>query len=74
MSALVAWGFTGGNLNLSWPADHIGWRLVVQNHTLGKGVEVGGTWYTWPNSGAVNSVSIAIDANAPTVFYRLVYP
>ncbi len=63
---------SGGNLALSWPADHQGWRLQVQTNSLANGL--GSTWYTWPNSTNLTSVSIPVDPNSPTVFFRMVYP
>ena len=29
---------SAGNLNLSWPADHVGWRLLAQTNHLAAGV------------------------------------
>lgn len=62
----------GGNLALSWPADHQGWRLQVQTNSLSTGLS--GTWYTWPNSTNLTSVNIPIDPGSPTVFFRMIYP
>src|SRR5262249_16279452 len=31
-------GFTNGQLQLSWPSDHIGWRLETQAHTNTSGL------------------------------------
>ena len=63
---------TGGNLNLSWPADHTGWRLQAQTNSLSVGVST--NWSTWPGSTATNAVSIPINPANPAVFLRLVYP
>ena len=63
---------SGGTLTLSWPADHLGWRLEVQTNSLNAGL--GTTWFTWPNSTNVTTVPITLDPTAPTVFFRLVYP
>jgi autotransporter-associated beta strand protein len=63
---------SGGNLNLSWPTDHTGWRLEVQTNSLTTGLST--NWFTWPDSTNVNAVSIPITAINPTVFFRLVYP
>jgi len=64
---------SGTNLNLSWPADHTGWRLQVQTNSLRVGVTTN-NWYTWPNSTNVDSVAVPINQLNPTVFFRLVYP
>ena len=63
---------SGGNLNLSWPADRLGWRLQVQTNTLGTGL--GTNWFTWPGSTTVTSETIPINAANGNVFYRMVYP
>jgi autotransporter-associated beta strand protein len=63
---------TGSTLSLSWPSDHIGWRLQAQTNTVGKGLSA--NWVTVPNSTTVNSMSFPIDKNGGSVFYRLVYP
>lgn len=60
---------SGENLNLSWPADHTGWRLLVQTNSL-----TGTNWVTWPNSTTTNSVSIPINSAVPSMFFRMVYP
>ena len=64
--------FSAGNLNLSWPADHTGWRLEVQTNSLMAGI--GTNWVTWLNSAATNTVFIPVNPMNPTVFFRLVYP
>jgi autotransporter-associated beta strand protein len=63
---------SGGNLNLSWPADHTGWRLETQTNTLNVGLNT--NWSTWPGSATTNAVSVPINPANPTVFFRLVYP
>jgi autotransporter-associated beta strand protein len=63
----------GGNqLQLSWPADHLGWRLQTQTNSLSTGIT--GTWYEVPGSSTVTSMTVPIVAGNPTVFYRLIYP
>jgi fibronectin-binding autotransporter adhesin len=63
---------SGGNLNLSWPADHLGWRLETQTNP--RSIGLSNNWATVPGSTNVTSVSIPISPANPTVFYRLVYP
>jgi autotransporter-associated beta strand protein len=64
-----------GNLKLSWPADHIGWRLLVQTNNLLAGISSNTTdWGTVAGSTDTNQVSIPIDVTKPSEFYRLVYP
>ena len=63
---------SGSNLNLSWPADHTGWRLLIQTNSLNVGLRT--NWSTWPGSATTNAVSIPIVPSNPAVFMRLVYP
>ena len=57
---------------LSWPADHIGWRLQVQTNSLSVGLST--NWRDVPNSTATNQMTFSLDPAAGCVFYRLVYP
>lgn len=59
-------------LQLSWPADHLGWRLQVQTNGLSGGL--GTNWATVSNSTNVISTNMVISATNGSVFYRLVYP
>jgi fibronectin type 3 domain-containing protein len=58
----------GGRMQLTWPADHLGWRLEVQTNSLS---EVG--WITVPNSTVTNQISVLIQPDN-NVFFRLVFP
>ncbi len=65
----------GTNLNLAWPANLIGWRLVVQTNHLSQGVSFNLTDYsTVPGSAATNRLTVPINPALPAEFYRLVYP
>jgi len=55
---------------VSWPADHIGWRLQAQTNALGLGTN----WLDVPNSIAADQMTFTLDPSAGCVFYRLVYP
>jgi len=63
---------SGGNLHLSWPADHTGWHLQAQTNTLPTGLTT--NWYAVPGSETNNIVTVPIDPANPSVFFRLVYP
>jgi autotransporter-associated beta strand protein len=63
---------SGGSLNLSWPADHLGWRLESQTNPLNIGLS--NNWVTVPGSTNMTSTNITINPADPAVFYRLVYP
>jgi autotransporter-associated beta strand protein len=62
----------GNSLQLSWPADHIGWRLEVQTNSLTVGF--GNNWVTVPGSPDTNLIWFPKSFANGSVFYRLVYP
>jgi len=67
---------SGSTLTLSWPLDHLGYRLLVQTNNLNKGVS-GNTndWGTVANSTTITATNIAIIKTSVTnEYYRLVYP
>jgi autotransporter-associated beta strand protein len=58
--------FIGNQLQLSWPADHTGWRLQMSTNLSAA------NWQDVSGANATNQVSIPpTNANA---FFRLVYP
>jgi cellulose 1,4-beta-cellobiosidase len=57
-----------GQSQLSWPADHTGWRLQAQTNLLGT------NWVTVANSSGTNQMLIPISPTNGGVFIRLVYP
>ncbi len=63
---------TGNQLTLSWPANHIGWRLQVQTNSLSTGL--GTNWVDVPGSTTVNTYNASISTANGSVFFRLVYP
>ena len=71
----MVFSVSGTNLNLSWPADHTGWRLQIQTNHLANGVS-GNTndWGTVSGSTGTNQIIAPIDPTKPAEFYRLVYP
>ncbi len=68
----VGWTLTGSQVELSWPADHLGWSLQVQTNSLNTGL--GTNWTTIPNSATTNQLSLPIDPGVGGVFFRLIYP
>lgn len=62
----------GGQLTLSWPADHTGWTLQTQTNALDVGL--GTNWFDVPDSTATNSVNLPLDWIGGSIFYRLIYP
>jgi hypothetical protein len=63
---------SGGNLNLSWPTNFIGWQLQVQTNILSVGLST--NWSAWPDSTTTNEVAVPIDTENPSVFLRLINP
>ena len=59
-------------LDISWPADHLGWRLLVQTNPLVSGL--GTNWFPVANSSATNRMIFPIRITNGAVFYRLIYP
>jgi hypothetical protein len=68
----IATALTGSQLQLTWPPDHLGWRLEVQTNSLATGL--GTNWFNVSGSDAMNLISIPVNANNGSVFFRLVYP
>jgi hypothetical protein len=63
---------TGNQMQLSWPQDHLGWRLLIQTNTLSTGIST--NWVTVPNSTNVVATNIPVVPNNGSVFLRLAYP
>jgi autotransporter-associated beta strand protein len=63
---------SGNTLTLSWPTDHIGWRLQSQTSDLSTGL--GSVWVDVAGTASTNSVDITLDPANGAVFYRMVYP
>jgi autotransporter-associated beta strand protein len=61
---------SGSTLNLSWPADHLGWTL----QTNSVGLAATNEWFPYPGSASVTNVTINIKPAATNVFYRMYYP
>jgi len=71
----IVFAVSGTNLSLSWPTDHIGWRLLSQTNHLAHGIS-GNTndWGTVANSASTNQVTIPLIPTYTTEFFRLIYP
>lgn len=71
----LANSLSGNTLTLSWPPDHLGWRLLVQTNHLDLGISTNYLdWGTVAGSASTTSVPITIDSAKRTEFYRLTYP
>jgi fibronectin-binding autotransporter adhesin len=65
----IVFSVSGGNLTLSWPADHTGWYLQSQTNSVSKGL--GTNWVDVPGSSTLNSITVPINAANPAIFYRM---
>jgi autotransporter-associated beta strand protein len=61
-----------GNLTLSWPLDHTGWRVEAQTNPPGFGLGAG--WVPVPASNLTNQFVFPIATTNGSVFLRLIYP
>jgi alpha-L-rhamnosidase len=57
---------SGNQFQLSWPADHTGWRLQMQTNGLGT------NWVSVLNADYVNALQLPMASDS--AFFRLVYP
>jgi hypothetical protein len=69
---ITALNLNGTNLDLSWPADHTGWRLQNQTNTLAKGL--GTNWIAVSGSAATNHLVIPVTRTNGVVVFRMIYP
>ena len=66
---------SSGNLTLSWPPDHTGWRLLAQTNRLASGLSLNtNDWMTVPGSSATNQATFPINPASPGGYYRMAYP
>lgn len=71
----LVFSVSGTNLNLSWPADHTGWRLLVQTNHLANGISKNtNDWGTVAGSVSTNRITVPMIHTNPTEFFRLAYP
>jgi hypothetical protein len=62
----------GGQLTLSWPMDHLGWRLQTQTNSPLSGL--GTNWFNVTGSTQTNAMNFPVATGPGTVFFRLAYP
>ena len=70
VSSPVNFTLSAGQMQFSWPADHLGWRLEMQTNSLSSGTG----WVTVPGSTVTNQISVPMEPSNGNVFFRLVYP
>ncbi len=62
----------GQQITLSWPSDHIGWRLQTQTNASNIGLS--SNWVDVAGSTQANRFTNAINLSNAAVFFRLLYP
>jgi len=68
-------GVSNGTLTLTWPVDHLGYRLLTQTNNLNLGVSTNpNDWTAVPGSTMTNTMTISIIMSNLDEYYRLVYP
>ncbi len=66
---------SAGTLNLSWSADHLGYRLLEQTNNLNRGVSTNvNDWRTVAGSTGVTTTNFPIVKTILDEYYHLVYP
>jgi autotransporter-associated beta strand protein len=68
----IFFSVSGSTLNLSWPADHLGWVLQSQTNSLSVGLNT--NWVDVAGSQNVISTNININSQTPADFFRLRKP
>jgi hypothetical protein len=71
-TANLSANLTNGNVNLTWPADHTGWRLQAQTNNLGTGL--GTNWISLDSTRNANTQTVVLNGNPGCIFFRLIYP
>jgi autotransporter-associated beta strand protein len=67
----ITYSVTAGSmLQLSWPADHVGWHLQTNVVSLAAR----SSWFNLPGSETTNLVNLPFDHTKTNVFFRLVSP
>jgi autotransporter-associated beta strand protein len=68
----ITYSFDGNQITLSWPVDHIGWRLQAQTNSTSVGLTA--TWFDVAGSTTTNQVIMPVAPANGCVFYRMIYP
>ena len=75
MTPMLTNSVNNGTLTLSWPIDHLGYRLLFQTNNLSQGVSSNpNDWDTVPGSASVTMTNLSILQTNLNEYYRLVYP
>ena len=62
-------------MNLFWPGDHLGWRLLVQTNHLDLGLSGNPSdWDTVAGTTLVTATNLPLGTANLNAYYRLIYP
>ena len=64
---------TAQNLTLAWPADHLGWQLLMNTNGV-EGLTLSRRWFHVPSASRTNEIVIPVDPSLRSAFYQLVWP
>jgi len=71
----LAWSVSATELTISWPADNLGWTLLMQTNRLEQGISARtNDWMRIEGTAATNQFTIPLTGTSPAEFYQLVYP
>jgi hypothetical protein len=68
-SPKITLGIVGNNLQMCWPVDCLGWELQTQTNTLNVGL--GTNWSPVPGSTSSTQLTVPINQDGASHFYRL---
>jgi hypothetical protein len=71
-SPLLGWQLNAGQIQFSWPTDHIGWTLQMQSNAPSVGLTT--SWDAVAGSTLTNQISLPIYPTSGNVFFRLTLP
>jgi autotransporter-associated beta strand protein len=63
----ITFSVSGGNLNLSWPSNYLGWSLQTQTNILST------NWITIPGCESITATNFPLGATNRAKFYRMHY-
>jgi alpha-L-fucosidase len=71
----LTWSLSATELTLSWPADYLGWTLLMQTNGLEQGISARtNDWMRIQGTAATNQFTVPLTGTGPMEFYQLVYP
>jgi autotransporter-associated beta strand protein len=66
----IVFSVSGSTLNLSWPADYLGWYMQSNSVALANT----NYWFDVPNSQTVTNLAITVNTSSTNVFFRMRKP